>query len=74
LPNTTLQLDGFELKDLDTASVRANYGNPNSVSFYSDEILFNYDFRIGKQGTLIRFRWNLDGSVRKIEVFLVNFI
>ncbi len=74
LPNTTLQLDGFELKDLDTASVRANYGNPNSVSFYQHETLFNYDFRKGKRGTLLRFRWNLDGSLRKIEVFLVNYI
>lgn len=73
-PNTNLKINGFEINELDSANVRANFGNPAGVSFYNNETLFNFDFRKGKQGTLLRFRWNLDGSLRKIEVFLVNYI
>lgn len=73
-PTSTFLINGNKLSELDSASVRTDFGNPKNVSFYRDESLFNYDYRKGKRGTMLWFRWNLDGSLRKIEVFLVNYI
>ena len=67
-PNSKILFNNQIVNELDSSRVTNLYGKPKHKSFYPNEIIFSYEFATNEYHSEVRFRWERNGTLQRIEI------